>query len=136
MFFSIFLILLKVILKIKVISSWTQICIIDRFILLRWRTYFNSLSLKSNGSSSVLSITDRDCSAAYISVLLKFVVIFIEANDLGTLFVVSSMTETMRQIVDKDKQMWCQGFLHRNLPAQWGSGRIRRTRRLLMKQKH
>lgn len=100
------------------------------------RTYFNSLSLKANGSSLVLGVTDKDCSAAYISVLLKFVVIFIEANDLGTLFVVSSMTETMRQIVDKDKQMWCQGFLHRNLPAQPGSGQICRTHKLLMKLNH
>lgn len=82
------------------ISSWAQICITDRFILLRWRTYFNSLSLKANGSSSVLSATDKDCNTAYISALLKFVVIFIEANDLGALFVVSSMLETMRQIVD------------------------------------
>lgn len=68
--------------------------------MLRWRTYFNSLSLRANGSSSVLGAADKVCNAAYISVLLKFVVIFIEANDLGALFVVSSMLETMRQIVD------------------------------------
>jgi len=72
----------------------------DKFILLRWRTYFNSLSLKANGSSSVLGATDKDCNAAYISVLLKFLVIFIEANALGALFVVSSMLEIMRQIVN------------------------------------
>lgn len=72
----------------------------DRFILLRWRTYFNSLSLKANASSSALGATDKDCNAAYVSVLLKFVVIFIDANDLGALLVVSSMLETMRQIVN------------------------------------
>lgn len=72
----------------------------DRFILLRWRTYFNSLSLKANASSSVLGATDKDCNTAYISVLLKFAVVTIEANDLGALFVVSSMLETMRQIVN------------------------------------
>lgn len=72
----------------------------DRFILLRWRTYFNSVSLNANGSSLVLGAADKDCNTAYISVLLKCVTIFIKANDLGALFVVSSMLETMRQIVD------------------------------------
>lgn len=71
----------------------------DRFILLRWRTYFNCLSLKVNASRSILGVTDKGCNAAYISVLLKFTVFFIKANDLGELFVVSSMLETMRQIV-------------------------------------
>lgn len=95
-----FLICWKAAFKIKVISSWTQICIMDRFILLRWRTYFNSVSLNANGSSSVLGAADKDCNTAYISVLLKCVTIFIKANNLGALFVVSSMLETMRQIVD------------------------------------
>lgn len=98
--FFLFLIFWKAAFKIKVISSWTQICIMDRFILLRWRTCFNSVSLNANGSSSVLGAADKDCNTAYISVLLKCVTIFIKANDLGALFVVSSMLETMRQIVD------------------------------------
>lgn len=71
----------------------------DRFILSRWRTYFNCLSLKVSASRSVLGVTDKGYNAAYISVLLKFTVFFIKANDLGELFVVSSMLETMRQIV-------------------------------------
>lgn len=60
----------------------------DRFILLRWRTYFSSLFLKANGSSLVLGAADKDCNMAYVSVFLKFVTISINANDLGAPFVV------------------------------------------------